>query len=60
MKNLNTLFARFAREDNGAAMIEYSILIGLIAATLVTAVGVVSGWVSGRWTNLCTALGKVC
>jgi Flp pilus assembly pilin Flp len=41
-------------------MIEYSILIGLIAAALVTSVAGVAVWMTGRWAALCTAIGATC
>lgn len=47
-------------DRSGAAMVEYSILIGLIAAALVTAIGVVATWMTGKWTALCTALSVTC
>lgn len=44
-------------DQSGAAMVEYSILIGLIAAAIVVAVGLVGTWMLGEWQGLCTALG---
>lgn len=38
MKNLNTMFARLVREDEGAAASEYAILVALIAAAVAAAV----------------------
>lgn len=43
-------------DRSGAAMVEYSILIGLIAAAIVVAVGLVGTWMLGEWQDLCTAL----
>jgi pilus assembly protein Flp/PilA len=60
MSKLQALTIRFVREDEGAAMIEYSILIGLIAAALVTSVAAVAVWMTGRWAALCTALSITC
>ena len=60
MSKLQGLTARFVKEDHGAAMIEYSILIGLIAAALVTSVAGVAVWMTGRWAALCTAIGATC
>ena len=48
------------RDENGAAMIEYSILIGLIAAAVIAAVVAVGVWITARWTGLCGALGIAC
>ena len=54
-KVLNT-FKQFGREESGAAMVEYSILIGLIAVASITTVIAIGGWVSGRFTSLCAAM----
>jgi pilus assembly protein Flp/PilA len=50
------LFASLRRDDKGAALIEYSILIGLIAAAVITIIVAVGTWITGRWTTLCNAL----
>jgi pilus assembly protein Flp/PilA len=60
MKKCKDLLVRLGRDEEGAAMIEYSILIGLIAATVITAVVAVGVWINGRWQSLCTALGLTC
>jgi pilus assembly protein Flp/PilA len=48
---------RLSKDESGAALIEYSILIGLITAAAVTAVGVIGGWVTDQWTTLQGNLG---
>ncbi|TPJ72412.1 Flp family type IVb pilin [Mesorhizobium sp. B2-6-2] len=56
MKQLMTIAERFRDDDNGAAMVEYSILIGIIAAAAITAVLGIGVFVTGQFTNLCTIL----
>ena len=56
MKKLMTMTRQFRDDENGAAMVEYSILIGIIA---VASIGFIIGiglWVAGRFSGLCTAL----
>ncbi len=57
MKTLKNIATKFAKEEDGAAMIEYTILIGLIAAAVILAIGVISTWIIGEWEGLATALG---
>jgi pilus assembly protein Flp/PilA len=57
MSKLKVLASRFVREDDGAALIEYSILIGLIAAAVITSIVAIGVWITGRWTALQAALG---
>jgi len=50
---------QFRDDENGAAMVEYSILVGVIAAASILAILAIGGWVSGRFTGLCTTLATV-
>jgi pilus assembly protein Flp/PilA len=59
-KKCMDLLVRLGRDEEGAAMIEYSILIGLIAAATIAAIIVVATWVTGKWTALCTAMSVAC
>lgn len=47
----------FARDEMGSAMIEYSILIGLITAAVIAIIIAVGAWVGGEWEELEAALG---
>ena len=47
----------FTKDESGAAMVEYSILIGLIAAATIAAVVLVGLWVTGAWDVLVANLG---
>jgi len=57
MTKIKALLGQLVRDERGAALIEYSILIGLIAAAVITSVVAVSLWITGRWAALTTALG---
>jgi pilus assembly protein Flp/PilA len=57
MSKIKSLFARLARDERGAAMVEYSILIGLISAALIVIIAAIATWIVGRWTALQAALG---
>ena len=56
MKKLMTMTRQFRDDENGAAMVEYSILIGIIAAASILAIIAIGGWVTHRFTGLCSAL----
>jgi pilus assembly protein Flp/PilA len=45
-----------SREEDGAALIEYTVLIGLMLVGVVVTITAVGTWVSGQWTTLNTAL----
>ena len=57
IKSAKTLAARFWKDESGASMIEYTILIGLITVALVGSIGLVAGDLGTRWDTLKTALG---
>ena len=56
MTKLLSMASAFRDDENGAAMVEYSILIGLISAAAIAAIVVVSTYVTGAWGKLTTAL----
>lgn len=56
MKKLMTMTRQFRDDENGAAMVEYSILIGIIAAASILTVIAIGGWVNGRFGGLCADL----
>ena len=56
MKKLMTMTRQFRDDENGAAMVEYSILIGIIAAASIVAVIAIGGWVGSQFTGLCADL----
>ncbi|OBQ68901.1 Flp family type IVb pilin [Mesorhizobium loti] len=53
MKNL---LKQFRDDENGAAMVEYTILLGIITIAVIASVITVGAWVSGRWALLATTL----
>jgi len=56
MKTLANIASRFREEEEGAAMIEYTVLIGIITVAVIATVGIVGTWVSTQWTTLCNDL----
>jgi pilus assembly protein Flp/PilA len=56
LKLLNTL----RKEEDGAAMAEYVVLLGVIAAAMVTLLANFSGVLQSKFSAVCTALGSTC
>lgn len=56
MKKVLELSRQFRDDDNGAAMVEYTILLGMITVAVIASIIVVGTWVTGRWVALTTAL----
>ncbi len=54
-------FARvLSRDERGATLVEYTILVGLLAATLIVAIRFVGGWVEDKWDSLDSTLAATC
>ncbi|WP_192360108.1 Flp family type IVb pilin [Mesorhizobium mediterraneum] len=56
MKKLMTMTRQFRDDENGAAMVEYTILLGIITVAVIATIILVGGWISGQWTSLQAAL----
>ena len=56
MTKLRILFARLRKDESGATMVEYSVLIGLITAITIAIIVGVGGFVDDAWTSLCDNL----
>ena len=55
MKSLGVLFARLRKDQKGATMIEYSILIGIITVLAITFIGTMGTYVQTQWSALVAA-----
>ena len=56
VKRAFRLFTRLRKDDGGATLIEYSILIGLLTTAVMVMVFAISGWISDTWSSLNSAL----
>ena len=56
MKKLMTMARQFRDDENGAAMVEYSILIGIITAAVIAFIIAVGVYVTNSWSTLCNNL----
>jgi pilus assembly protein Flp/PilA len=56
MTKVRGFFTRLRKDEKGATMIEYSILIGIITAVAIGFIVAMGGFVSGAWSSLCTAV----
>jgi pilus assembly protein Flp/PilA len=52
MRKLLDISKRFRDDDNGAAMVEYTILLGIITIAVIVSVIFVGSWVGNKWTVL--------
>lgn len=58
MKTIVSLLRALHADDNGAAFIEYTALLGVILAVGLAILAAVGGWVNTVWSDLCSNLGE--
>ena len=56
MKTLANIASRFREEEDGAAMIEYAILVGIISVASIAVVVAIGAWVHTQFNDLCAGL----
>lgn len=54
MTRLRGLFTRLRKDEKGATMIEYSILIGIITAVTIAFIVGMGDFVKSAWSTLCS------
>jgi len=54
-KFYNTL-KKFQSDEEGAALIEYTVLLGILVVAVIVTIGAVGSWVNGQWSALNTAI----
>ena len=56
MRNTAQLMKRLAKDEEGAALVEYTVLLGIMLVAVITTIGLVGGWMTNKWTALWNAL----
>ena len=44
------------QDEDGAALIEYTVLLGILVVAVIVTITAVGSWVNGKWTALNTAI----
>lgn len=44
------------KDEEGAALIEYTVLLGILLVAVIATIVLVGGWISTKWTALNTVL----
>lgn len=56
MRTMVNLIKQLKRDEDGAALIEYTVLLAILLIAVIAVIGGVGTWVSGKWSSLNTAL----
>ncbi len=57
MSKFVMLAKKVAKDEDGAALIEYTVLLGILVVAVITIIAAVGTWVSGQWSALSTGIG---
>ncbi len=55
-KTLNAI-KRFAADEEGTALMEYTILLGILVVAVIVIIGGVGDWIANKWACLAKNLG---
>ena len=56
MSKVTSLMKKLRRDEDGAALIEYTVLLGIFIVAVIATITLVGTWVSGQWNTLQTSL----
>jgi pilus assembly protein Flp/PilA len=56
MSKVLNLVQKLRRDEDGAALIEYTVLLGIMLVAVIGTIVLVGGWIGTQWTNLQAAL----
>lgn len=56
MRKSLKMLSKFRADENGAALIEYTVLLAILLVAVIVTIGLVGTWISGQWTALNGAL----
>jgi pilus assembly protein Flp/PilA len=49
---LVNLIHRLSEDEEGAALIEYTVLLGILLVAVIATIGLVGTWITSKWTTL--------
>jgi pilus assembly protein Flp/PilA len=52
MSQISKSVRRFGKDEDGAALIEYTVLLGILVVAVITLIIAVGNWVNGKWHAL--------
>ena len=53
---LMSFMSQFKSDEKGAALIEYTVLLGILLVAVILIIAGVGKWISAEWASLSTAL----
>ncbi len=60
MTNVLKLIKRFAADDEGAALIEYTMLLGTFVVAVIVVISTIGAWITTQWQTVCNLVKGGC
>lgn len=60
MTNALNLIKRIAADEEGTALIEYTMLLGGFVVAVIVVMTAVGGWITNQWQTVCTLVKGGC
>ena len=52
MRSVVNLVKRLKTDEDGASLIEYTVLLGILLVAVIAIIGAVGGWINNQWSCL--------
>ena len=52
LTGVKSIWKRFKKDEDGAPLIEYTVLLGILLVAVIAIIVAVGGWVSAEWSVL--------
>jgi pilus assembly protein Flp/PilA len=52
MSKVQDLICKVYNDEEGAALIEYTVLLGILLVAVIATIALVGKWINGKWTAL--------
>ena len=56
MRKILGALTKFRKDEDGAALIEYTVLLGIMLVAVIATIILVGSWIGTQWVNLQAAL----
>jgi pilus assembly protein Flp/PilA len=53
---LTTVVTEFTKDEEGATLVEYTVLLGILLIAVIALIAYIGGWISGQWSALSTTI----
>jgi pilus assembly protein Flp/PilA len=56
MSRAFNFFKRFAEDEDGTALMEYTILLGILVVAVIAIISTLGAWVQSQWQAICNSI----